>query len=518
MLQAPIAVRLVVPSTEAFQKVFAAPVPASGVSTITLQITGPVMATITKTITVTAGENVLLEITVPTGNDRLFSAKAYDTASTLQYQGSTTVNLDGKSKTVVIQLARPPGSPDTSFGTSGVVTSTFGTAGDVALVMALQSDGKIVTAGYVGSPTTASDFVVVRYNADGTPDTTTFGTAGRVVTDFTAQVDLPGAVALQSDGKIVVVGAAGPLTTADFAVARYTSAGVLDPSFGTGGKVTTDLDTSADAATTVVIQSTGEILVGGAAVTSTGNKNFALARYTSAGVLDPTFGTGGKVTTDVEAGFGDAIAKLVIQAGGKIVAVGSSNNASSNKDFSMVRYNSNGSLDTSFGGGGTGKVRTDFGAVEEGATTVILLSGDRLLVGGTSGASLLSSDFALARYSADGVLDTTFGTSGKVTTNFNAAVPGIDAIASLGLQADGKIVAVGGANGVLFDFALARYSADGVLDATFGTAGVVTKNVSTSPILVVDAAIALSIQSDGKILAAGFSDVFTKLALVRFNP
>ncbi len=493
------------------QKVLEAPTP-SGISTVTLDVTASGMAAISKSISVSAGDTPVMNVDVPSGPIRLFTATALNSSGTPQFRGSTTVNLNGGSQTVVITLSLAGGTPDTSFGSSGVATATFGTSGDLALVTAFQPDGKVVAAGFVGSGT-SSDFVVVRYSATGSVDTT-FGTGGRVTTGINT-IDLPVAIAIQSDGKIVVVGSAATSTTSDFAIVRYTSTGALDTTFGSSGTgiVTTDFSGRLDAAATVVLQSDGKIVVGGVSISSTGNKDFALARYTSAGALDTSFGSGGTVTTDIETGFGDAITRLILQ-GSNIIAVGSSNNSAADKDFALARYTSAGVLDTTFGS--SGKTKTDFGTNGDGATAVAFFSDGRLLVAGTSSTLVsnipTSSDFALARYSADGVLDTSFGTNGKVTTNFNV----LDAITSVVFQSDGKIVASGSAGASLLssDFALARYSADGALDTDFGTSGKVTTDVSTT----IDLVMSLAIQSDGKIAVSGFSISGASLALARYNP
>ncbi len=493
------------------QKVLGAPAP-SGISTVTLDITASGMVAISKSISVAAGDIPVTILDVPSGPSRSFTATALNSSGTPQFRGSTTVNLNGGFQTVVITLSLAGGTLDTSFGNNGIATATFGTSGDVALVTAFQPDGKVIAAGFVGSPTSSSDFVVVRYSATGSVDTT-FGTGGRVTTAFTT-IDLPAAIAIQSDGKIVVVGAAATSTTvSDFAIARYTSAGVLDTTFDGDGKVTTDFSGRTDAATAVLIQPDGKIVLGGSSVSSTGNKDFALARYNSDGSLDATFGSGGIVTTDIEPIFGDAVTRLILQ-GSSIIAVGSSNNSSGDKDFALARYTSAGVLDTTFGS--SGKTKTDFGTNGDGATTVAFFSDGRLLVAGTSSTLVssipTSSDFAMARYSADGILDASFGTSGKVTTSINV----LDAITSVVFQSDGKIVAAGSAGATLLssDFALARYSADGALDTNFGTGGKVTTDVSTT----LDSAMSLSIQSDGKIAPSGFSSSGTSLALARYNP
>jgi uncharacterized delta-60 repeat protein len=252
--------------------------------------------------------------------------------------------------------------------------------------------------------------------------------------------DLALGVAHQPDGKIVAAGQGG--SDFDFAVARYNPDGSLDPSFGSGGSVTTDFGGS-EAATAVAIQADGKIVTTGSTF-SAGVQKFALARYSATGSLDPSFGSGGTVTTDfgLGSGFGGALA---VQSDGKIVAAGRAGS-----DFVLARYNGDGSPDAGFGSGGN--VTTDFGGVVfDAAFAVALQANGKIIVAG-SAFSFPAADFALARYNPDGSLDPSFGSGGKVTTDFG----GFDVAFGVALQPDGKIVAAGqGGSGS--DFALARY-------------------------------------------------------------
>jgi uncharacterized delta-60 repeat protein len=180
------------------------------------------------------------------------------------------------------------------------------------------------------------------YAAAGDLDAT-FGTNGQVITAFSGFA-AGNAVAVQSDGKVVVVGE----ESNDFTVARYSSGGILDSSFGDGGKVTTDFSDNSDRAYAVAIQTDGKIIVAG----STGS-DFALARYNSNGTLDSSFGDGGKVTTNYSvSGPGDSGRAVAVQSDGKIVLAGYSYDSTEYEEFALLRYNSNGILDSSFGSGG----------------------------------------------------------------------------------------------------------------------------------------------------------------------
>ena len=271
----------------------------------------------------------------------------------------------------------------------------------------IQPDGKIVLAGGAGD---GADFAVARFNTDGSFDTT-FGTGGKVTTDFSGSTYVAGyGVARTPDGKIVVAGIKEFVGTGfdyDFAVARYNDDGSLDTSFGAGGKVTTDFAATDDIPYTVAVQSDGKIVVAG--ITDPGNAaNFGLVRYNVDGSLDATFGTGGKVSTDfganLEPGNG-----VTIQADGKIIVAGFTVVGSSNADFALARYNSDGSLDISFGTGG--KVTTGFGSNSEVAISVVTQPDGKIVVTGStaSGVAGTGADFATVRYNSDGSLDTSFG-------------------------------------------------------------------------------------------------------------
>src|SRR6266508_6659951 len=245
-----------------------------------------------------------------------------------------------------------PGDLDTSFGTGGKVTTSFGSRYDEIDGLVLQPDGKIVAAGRatVGG---VSKFGLARYNTDGSLDAS-FGTGGKVTTALGSNTAGRG-LALQPDGKIVVTGYTYTGPTDLFALARYHADGSLDSSFGTGGTVTTAFAGGYDVGFRVALQPDGKILVVGFDYDGT-RTYFALARYDANGSLDTSFGSGGKVTTAIGSSV-DSARDVKVQADGKIVAVGYSSSSGSSS-FTLVRYNTNGSFDTGFGTGG--KVTTGF--------------------------------------------------------------------------------------------------------------------------------------------------------------
>ena len=230
-------------------------------------------------------------------------------------------------------LSPPAGVLDPTFDSDGKVTTAFGSATDQAHAVAIQSDGKIVAAGYIWNGSNY-DFALARYNTDGSLDAS-FGSGGKVTTAFGGATDQAYAIAIQSDGKVLVVGSASNGSNDDFALARYNSDGSLDASFDSDGRVTTDFGSAADVAYAVAIQSDGKIVVAGSASNGS-NDDFALARYNSDGSLDTSFGSGGKAMTAILSATDYAFA-VAIQHDGKIVAAGSTSNGS-NDDFAVARY------------------------------------------------------------------------------------------------------------------------------------------------------------------------------------
>ena len=287
------------------------------------------------------------------------------------------------------------GTLDTSFGAGGMsISQGIGEAFDGAL----QADGKILAVG--GSN---GDFVVARYNPGGSPDAT-FGTNGVVTTDLGSTQDQAEGVVVQADGKIVVAGFTQSASNGlDFAVVRYNTNGTLDTTFGTGGIVTTDFDHLDDQAADVALQSDGKIVVFGTVTVAANTTEFGVTRYNTNGSLDTTFGTGGLVTTDVGPFAGAQ--RMVIQPDGKIVAVGGNG-------FHLVRYNPNGSLDTSFG---TGGIVSRAGRRSIGEDVVLRSNGD-FVVGGTVTNGSSNTDFQAAQFLPNGALDLSWGSAGVVTT------------------------------------------------------------------------------------------------------
>ena len=346
------------------------------------------------------------------------------------------------------------GSLDDSFGNGGKVTTDLAGETNEAKSITIQNDGKLIVGGYTYSSDT-HDFALVRYNTDGSLDTS-FGTGGIVITDF-GDSDWLWSTAIQVDGKIVIGGYTENLGLERFVLARYSIDGKLDQAFGNGGIVTTEVDTGVSYGYSVAIQPDGKILLAGDAF-STHQYDFALVRYNSNGSLDDGFGTNGKVLVNI--GFQDETGSMVVQPDGKIVVAGTAVS-----DFAILRFNIDGTLDSAFGNGG--KVITDFGGMSDYAYSVMLQSDGKIIAAGDSNSFGLQQDsFVMARYTPNGSLDMNFGNDGKVILTgdtYGASFSGV-------LQPDGRIV-VGGmtSSATTADFHAMRFDADGSLDRTFGT-------------------------------------------------
>ena len=370
------------------------------------------------------------------------------------------------------------GNLDLTFSGDGKQTTDFGATNDGGNGVALQANGKVVVVGGSGG-----DFALARYNPNGSLDTS-FSGDGKQRTVFGGSFGAL-AVALQPNGKIVAVGVAGS-NFGDFALARYNPNGSLDTSFSGDGKQTTDFG-GFDRAEGVALQDDGKIVVVGSGRGAPDGGDFALARYNPSGSLDASFSGDGKQTT--EFGGSDGAGGVALQGNGKIVAVGSAPDLNFGFDFALARYNPNGSLDTSFSG--DGKQRTNFGG-SDGAGEVAIRPNGKVVVVGHGGTGV--GDFALAQYTPSGSLDLSFSSDGKQTTDFG----GGDGAGGVALRGNGKIVAVGGTSTGGGDFVLARYNPNGSLDASFSSDGKQRTNFGGS-----DGANGVALQGDGKIVAVG---------------
>jgi uncharacterized delta-60 repeat protein len=391
------------------------------------------------------------------------------------------------------------GSPAVLHAAAGDLDSTFGSGGTVttpiapARALVLQTDGKVVAAAAKPRGDGRYDLLLARYGADGSLDPT-FGSGGTVTTevgDAQFPVAIPNGLALQADGKIVAAGMAVVDGSGNFALVRYEADGTLDSTFGSGGKVTTAIGSLADEGRAVVLLPDGKLVVAGATDVGYQGEAFALARYHPDGTLDDTFGGGGIVTTAIRSRRASPYG-LALQSEGKLVAAGTTNDVNEASVFALVRYNPDASLDGTFGAGG--KVTEPCCGV---AVALAVQPDGKLIAAGQAPTNIL------VRYNSDGSLDGSFAGAGIVTLPL--------AVRTLALQPDGKIVAAGFVPRASnrWDFALARYEADGSLDAGFGNGGTVSTPIGNQADVN-----ALVLQPDGKIVVAGNGD--DGLALARY--
>jgi uncharacterized delta-60 repeat protein len=470
------------------------------------------------------------------------------------------------------------GSRDASFGQNGEVLTSFGSMGSAtASAVSIEPNQNIVVAGSFAPSATSlnTSAALAQYNPGGSLDTS-FGSSGETTVAFPGRAPVTiNAVALQGNGQIIVAG--GIATPAndgnirlgsqisnfqlgDVAVARFNSHGSLDTSFGQDGWTVFDVAGLGSAATALAVLPNGQILVAGIATISAAypySNEFFLAELNPDGSLDTAFGNQGLVTASGIAGVATILTSLLVQPDGKIVEVGQANPGQPAPPYPteivLIRYNADGSLDTSFGangiatspvhiidpakaaaggavlqpngaivvvgpvGNGSGLLRfTPSGSLDPtfgtagqvsffgfGVTVALQPNGDLVEVGGT-GNSEFSDGFALARYTSNGTLDTSFGNGGMVSATIGG--PGVTVVnkqaTSVVIESNGKILVggllqKGGPDTPVF--ALARYNADGSLDAGFGTNGQVTTTFSSGAAQIN----AMLLQPDGSLLVAG---------------
>lgn len=419
------------------------------------------------------------------------------------------------------------GDLDYTFSSDGKATINIGTGSDLGYGVAVQSDGKVVVVGDAFRTSGTSDFGIARLATNGSLDSsfsgdgfTTVSFASGSFDDFHAR-----AVALQSDGKIVVVGYTRNSSNSDedFAIARLNADGSMDNSFSSDGKTTVYLDLGGSAANNqdealcVAIQPfDGKIVVGGYARTGATTQRFAVARLNADGSLDSSFG---KQAFPSGSGSNDYAAGVAIQSDGKIVVAGTSsiNTTNGYHELAVIRLSTTGTLDSSFSGDGRATFSTDpVGPTGADGNAVALQSDGKIVVAGRGFRSSGNDDFLVVRFNTNGTLDSSLQGSGFRMIAFDKGPSDNssrrDVAYGVAIQPNGKIVVAGEANtnntsGVPRDFAIARISSDGSNDPTFfdGTGRrTVSFDVGGS---LVDEARSVALAPDGKIVVAGRVDI-----------
>ncbi|HEV3204891.1 MAG TPA: FG-GAP-like repeat-containing protein, partial [Gemmataceae bacterium] len=402
---------------------------------------------------------------------------------------------------------------DGTFGTGGKVTYNFGGNDDEAFAVILQPDGKMVVAGSTQVAGPDYDFALMRLNPNGSLDAGFNGT-GKLTIPFNlggGNKDRAYGVVLQPDGKIVVVGSAQTSSTGFvFALARVNSDGSLDQGFNGSGKQTISMGVGIhnDQAFGVSLEPDNKIVVVGFSQITSTNYDFAVARLNTNGSLDSTFNNSGKLTFgfDIGGGLDDEAKGVAIQPDGKIVVAGFAQITTNNFDFAVARLTVSGTLDTSFNGTGKRTIPFDLGGLNnDGARAVAIQKDGKIVLAGYAEISAPNYDFAVARLRPDGSLDASFNGVGKQTVPFNLGGNMDDEATGLAVQPDGKIIVTGFAQVGFssFNFAVARLTPNGSLDPSFNGGKYTVPFDLGGPSQ--DEAFGAAVQPDGKIVVAGFA-------------
>jgi len=424
-----------------------------------------------------------------TGTPTALQLATNHTITATNQTGSTTASIN-------VRVYGTSGTPDTTFGSTGLVSYTNGAAGsvDYASRTKVQSDGKIVSAGYSGTLTVTgtpptlmasytTDIAVWRYNSNGALDTT-FGCAAGTGCSGVALINTAGAgvletaydLAFDANNKIVITGVGN--NASDMIVARLNTNGTLDTTFNTTGIASHNSaagGNSSDSGNGVSIQTDGKIVITGHSYNTSFNPDMVIWRYNTNGTLDTTFATVGytiqhNATGTNAASSNDSGQGVVIQSDGKIVVTGYSTNASSIYSMVIWRYSTTGVLDNP--GFGTGIVVSNPAVNGAQGKTITLQSDGKILVAGFINNA--NSDMGIWRYNTNGTLDTTFNAIGYLSHNNAAGGNSTDIGYGIALQTDGKIVVSGSSrNGASVDTGVIwRYNTNGTIDSTFGASGV----------------------------------------------
>ncbi len=396
------------------------------------------------------------------------------------------------------------GSLDNTFDNDGILNTDFTSpndftsSDDFAGSVVIQNGDKILAAGYAinhSQGMNVQHLAVSRYNNDGSPDNS-FNGNGKLLEDYKQGYTQLNATAVQNDGKIVVAGYAWNGNNYDFAVARYNDKGIPDSSFSDDGKQLTDFDSTDNYGYAVAVQQDGKIVVAGKS-----NNQFAVARYNTDGSPDNTFNGTGKVIFSI--GFADNCNSIALQADGKIVLAGFSF-IDTNYDsafYAIARLNSNGSPDNTFGV--NSKKLTNLGFAKDFANSIAIQTDGKIIASGYSYVNG-NDNFSVARFNTDGSLDNTFSEDGIQYNSFGID----DYFGeSLAVQNDGKIIVAGYSQNIFGNstaFAVARYKTDGSLDSSFGNNGFQSTDVGFN----MEYGLSVAINGDGRIAVGGTNDNF----------
>jgi uncharacterized delta-60 repeat protein len=386
---------------------------------------------------------------------------------------------------------------DPTFGGDGMVTTDFSDRFDSALAISVQPDGKILTAG--GSLGESDvQLALARYNADGSLDPT-FGSGGRITHSFGEAAVEKVSMVLLGDGKFVVTGTVSNGNDFDMGVARFLPDGSLDPSFSTDGKVLVDFGGEDDSASDVAVEGSGTIIVVGPTFNGVHN-DFGIARLEADGDLDLTFSDDGKAVVSFTGGDSHA-QSVVVQSDGRIV-VGGETLAGASYDFALVRLETNGTLDTTYASGGRLVFSATGDPMNGDYLEAMTLDGSgRIVAAGTTFQLATANDFVVFRVTAGGTLDAGFNAGGIAVTDINGEDDDLNDVV---VQPDGKILAVGGVSvSNMTSFKIVRYLADGSLDGSFDGDGRLSLAIDGNR----SGAAAGALDAAGRILVAGVAGI-----------
>lgn len=394
------------------------------------------------------------------------------------------------------------GMLDVDFSNDGIVTTKITAGHDYGNAVLTQADGKLIVVGY--SEYGAAEFVCIRYNVDGSLDTT-FDQDGIVTTNVSSYDDIALNGVIQPDGKIVVVGSSKNSSTyeSNFAITRYQVDGTLDNSFSDDGKLVIQIGAESSNAYVVKMQADGKIIVAGYMETTTDLFNFVVARFLDNGVLDTSFNSIGYLPVYFNDKIGGIATALSMQSDGRIIVSGyASEGYNGTNDFAIARITVNGVLDTTFSM--DGKLTIDCGSSENDFSFSSAIQADGKIVVGGFAFNGIDDDFTVIRLDTDGSLDSTWGVYGKLLTDIGSNK---NHAYATHVQADGKIV-LAGYTYEYYDnntktrsvFCVTRFEQDGTLDDDFGLDGIVTTMIDTNFAYCM----ASVIQPNGKIVLAGY--------------
>lgn len=366
----------------------------------------------------------------------------------------------------IIIKAQNSGDFDTTFGNNGYVITSVNNNFNTASANTIQADGKILVTGQIKMSSQNYNIGIIRLNSDGSLDES-FGENGIVVTEINNKKAFPNNIFVLNDGKILITGYLETSLEYGLMLLRYNPDGSLDSSFGeNNGYTVVNINQKTNVAEAAFIQEDGKIILGGHS-----NFTFATYRFNKNGTVDQTFGNNGMVNENHFTSPINFIKSIVVQNDGKIVAGGFVNGAGG-YNFAMVRYEETGNIDTSFGDNGI--IAQSVGEGHDFITSLALQDDGKIIAGGHKWIANepVKYDFIVARYNSDGSLDSSFGENG---IGSGSAVDGGNYILNIKLQTDGKIVAVGQTQvGDTWKSTLIRFNDKGVLDNAFGNNGVAT--------------------------------------------